>query len=66
MSIYELTADEIAELKEMYLTRHREECGDNVSNGELCDAEDLVTYEMLIDSYGSTEFVPEDFWCNAR
>lgn len=66
MTIYDLTADEITELKEMYLTRHYDECGEDCSMGELVSADDLVTYEMLVEAYGNTEFVPDDFWCNCR
>ena len=61
MKLKDLTDEERLELKQNYLTRDND-----VSYGELADADRLVTDEELEAEYGSTEFTKDDFFCNQK
>lgn len=61
MKLKDLTDEERLELKQNYLTRDND-----VSYGELADADQLVTDEELEAEYGSIEFTTDDFFCNQR
>lgn len=61
MTTHELTREQLVELKETYLT----ETMDEVSQGELADADSLVSDETIHEKYAGTNFVPDDFWCSA-
>lgn len=61
MKLKDLTDEERLELKQNYLTRDND-----VSYGELADADQLVIDEELEAEYGSTEFTKDDFFCNQK
>lgn len=61
MTLDQLSPEEKLELKQNYLSRN-----EDVSYGELADADELVTDDQLRKEYGNTDFVPDDFFCNQK
>lgn len=59
MRLNDLTREQIISLKESLLVERTP----NVPYGELCDADDLVTDDEIIDLYEDTIFSEEDFPC---
>ena len=59
MSVYELSKNQLIELKQNYLC----EVQKNVSYGELCDADNIVSDEEIFQTYSCTDFSSEDFMC---
>lgn len=59
MSIYELNEEQLTELKQHYYCERNE----SVSYGELAEINDLVSFDELVEEYGATYFVEEDFSC---
>ena len=59
MSVYELNKNQLIELKQNYLC----EVQKNVSYGELCDADNIVSDEEVFQVYSCTDFSSEDFMC---
>ena len=59
MSVYELSKNQLIELKQNYLC----EVQKNVSYGELCDADNIVSDEEVFQVYSCTDFSLEDFMC---
>ena len=59
MSVYELNKNQLIELKQNYLCEVQE----NVSYGELCDADNIVSDEEIFQAYSCMDFSPEDFMC---
>lgn len=59
MSVYELNKNQLIELKQNYLCEVQE----NVSYGELCDADDIVSDEEIFQAYSCMDFSSEDFMC---
>ena len=59
MSVYELSKNQLIELKQYYLCEVQE----NVSYGELCDADDIVSDEEIFQAYSCTDFSSDDFMC---
>lgn len=57
MSVYELSNNQLIELKQHYLCEIQE----NVSYGELCDADNIVSDEEIFSEYGNVEFSKDDF-----
>lgn len=57
MSIRELNRDQIVSLKQKYLAEDR----DDLSWGELAEADSLVSDDALFDRYGGVDFCEEDF-----
>lgn len=60
MKLSELTPEQKLELKQNFLSRNND-----VSYGELADADKLVSDQELEEEYGSTEFTADDFFCTA-
>ena len=58
MSVYELSKNQLIELKQNYLCEVQE----NVSYGELCDADYIVSDEEIFNEYGNVEFSEDDFF----
>lgn len=58
MSVYELSKNQLIELKQNYLCEVQE----NVSYGELCDADDIISDEEIFNEYGNVEFSEDDFF----
>ena len=52
MSVYELSKNQLIELKQNYLC----EVQKNVSYGELCDADNIISDEEIFNEYGNVEF----------
>ena len=61
MNVYELTRDQLIELKQHMLC----ECRDDVSYGELCEADDLISDAEVFKEYEGTSFTTDDFFCQA-
>ena len=59
MSVYELSKNQLIELKQNYLC----EVQKNVSYGELCDADNIISDEESFQTYSCTDFSSEDFMC---
>ena len=59
MSVYELSKNQLIELKQNYLCEVQE----NVSYGELCDADNIVSDEEIFQVYSCMDFSSEDFMC---
>ena len=59
MSVYELSENQLIELKQNYLC----EIQKNVSYGELCDADDIISDEDIFQAYSCTDFSSDDFMC---
>jgi len=57
MTLFELSKDQVKELREDYLTQHF---------NSLSETVDDVTDEMLIEEYGSTDFSNDDFMAKPR
>lgn len=57
MSIYELNEEQLTELKQHYYCERNE----SVSWGELAIIDELVSFDELVEEYGTTDFVEEDF-----
>lgn len=72
MHITQLTAAQLEELAQSYLTEHYSEYdpaaadrGEAPSWGELAAALEIVGRKTLMQEYESTEFSPDDFTCTA-
>ena len=59
MRVYELTREQLVELKEAYLCWH----SDTISYGELAAADELVSDETVFEEYEATDFTDDDFIC---
>ena len=59
MSVYELSKNQLIELKQNYLC----EVQKNVSYRELCDADNIISDEEIFQTYSCTDFSSEDFMC---
>lgn len=59
MSVYELSNNQLIELKQHYLCEVQE----NVSYEELCDADYIVSDEEIFEAYDCTDFSSDDFMC---
>ena len=59
MSVYELSKNQLIELKQNYLC----EVQKNVLYGELCDADNIISDEEIFQTYSCTDFSSEDFMC---
>lgn len=57
MTLFELSKDQVKELREDYLTQHF---------NSLSETVDDITDEMLIEEYGSTDFSNDDFMAKPR
>ena len=58
MSVYELSKNQLIELKQNYLC----EVQKNVSYGELCDTDNIISDEEIFNEYGNVEFSEDDFF----
>ena len=57
MSVFELSKNQLIDLKQNYLC----EVQKNVSYGELCDVDNIVSDEEIFSEYGNVEFSKDDF-----
>lgn len=58
MTVYELTHDQMYELKQSYLCSRN----NNASYDELIRADDIVSDEEIFSEYGNFEFSEDDFF----
>ena len=62
LTISDLSAEQIADLKAAYLDRHVMETeGRSASYGELASASEIVPDWIIYDAYAGTIFSPDDF-----
>ena len=62
MTIRELSREQLAQVKQHYLTHKLEDAGEGVSYGELADVDNLVTDAEIFEAYGDIDFTEGDFW----
>lgn len=63
LTVSDLTADQMLELKQTYLCQHFEECEDREPSwGELASADSIVPDWLTLDTYGATAFTEDDFF----
>lgn len=66
-TVYDLTPEEMQELKAHYLDSHLLEVEDRTASyGELANAAAIVPDEIIFDTYGHYTFSDDDFFCNKR
>ena len=58
MSVYELSKNQLIELKQNYLC----EVQKNVSYGELYDADNIISDEEIFNEYENVKFSEDDFF----
>ena len=63
LTVYDLTREQINQLKEAYLDQHLQEtCDECASYGEIANAGEIVDDWLIYDAYADTLFSPDDFW----
>lgn len=65
MSVKELTAEQLTELKMAYYCDMAAQDGAGVSFDDLAEIDELVSDEQIFLEYESTEFCNDDFSCTA-
>lgn len=65
MSTYDLTADQMEELKQNHLCREYDTMGLTPSWGELASASETITDEYIHEEYEGFIFSEDDFLCTA-
>lgn len=73
MTVYDLSREQLTELKEHYLVE-LDNCGeleevagiDAISYGVLVDIDEVVPDEVVFNHYNGVEFVPDDFFCSCE
>lgn len=64
MTISELTADQMTELKQAYLTEHLLETEERTpSYNEIANADEIVPDWVIFEAYSGTIFSEYDFCC---
>lgn len=64
MSLYELTEDEIVELKLQYLIDNLSNYGLQASYVDALTINNIVPFNCLVDKYHNRNFEKSDFACN--
>lgn len=65
LTVSDLTAEQMLELKQAYLCQHFEECdGGDPSWGELANADSIVPDWLIFDAYSGMTFTADDFCCS--
>jgi len=59
-SVYDLTREELIELKERYYCEENY----NISYGELANIDEIVSDEEILSEYDGYAFSNDDFFCN--
>jgi len=63
--VQDLSKEEMLELKQNYLDNHLLEVEDRTASyGELADADEIVSDNIIFDTYEGTVFTDDDFFCN--
>ena len=64
LTVYDLTRNQLDELKAIYLDQHLQEtCDECASYGEITSASEIVPDWLIFDTYAGTLFSPGDFFC---
>lgn len=68
MNVTELSREQLIELKQNYLMEF-EDCGEyedvvDISWGEIANADELVSDDIIFDKYAGIIFTDDDFWCS--
>lgn len=58
MTVRELSRNQLIELKQNYLTQNNE----SISQGELANADDIVSDETIFNQYEGVRFTEDDFF----
>lgn len=69
MTVYELSRDQLVELKQSYLEEYLDHWADKdetISYGDLMDADELIPDETIFELYEDTIFTDDDFFCSAK
>ena len=65
MNVYDLTREQMEELKRSYIFGHLEETeGREPSYNELADAESIVPDWIIYQNYAHIDFTADDFYCS--
>ena len=64
-TVYELTREQLAELKQDYLIQMAEETGAEVYASEMANADAIVPDATIFEAYEGTVFTDDDFLCTA-
>ena len=65
MTVYELSRDQIEELKISYLDQHLNEVeGRCISYGEMFEIDSLIDDSTIFENYGHYDFCNDDFFCS--
>lgn len=65
-TVYEITPDELFELKQVYLDERNEKEGNCTSWNELANADTLVSDKEIFQHYHNFTFCADDFFCNCN
>ena len=65
MTVYELSRDQLIELKQNYLSLWIDGY-EPVSYDVLMDADELIPDETIFEAYEGTIFTEDDFFCSAK
>ena len=64
LTVYDLTRNQLDELKAIYLDQHLQEtCDECASYGEITSTSEIVPDWLIFDTYAGTLFSPDDFFC---
>ena len=65
-TVYELSREQLAELKQNYLVQMAEETGDEeLTTCDLAEADSIVSDAAIFEAYDGTIFTDDDFICTA-
>jgi hypothetical protein len=62
MTVYELNAEQLHQVKESYLIQKRDEAGEPCYMSELADADNLIGNEEIYCEYDGINFSEDDFF----
>jgi hypothetical protein len=62
MTIKELNAEQLHQVKESYLIQKRDEAGEPCYMSELADADNLINNEEIYQVYSDVDFSEADFF----
>lgn len=65
MRVFELTRDQLIELKQRMLFARLDKVGRCPSYGEIADVDDNISDEAVYEEYDDTIFSMDDFFCTA-
>lgn len=65
MTVYELSRDQLIELKQNYIDEKNTEAGQGTSWYELAEADTLVSDKEVYAAYECYDFGNDDFFCTA-